>query len=293
MQTVLRSTAAYLLKAILALTCLAGCQSAPNPADPRNLTAMISVEGSDTMVSLLKSWADAFKKSNPEIPISITSADTGVGVASLINRTSDLAMASRDLTDDERSLAHVKGVHLKKYTVARDAVAIIVNVANPINAIGLDQLEKIYMGELTNWNQLGGKNLAIEGLSREKSSGTYEYFQTHVLHGKDPSNSAVLVASNQGIIDKVRKDPGAVAYVGLGYAAAAGNKVKVLGIKLIATSKAVTPSKSSLTDDYPLGRPLIIFADDAPKHSVEAFVNFCLSNEGQKLVPATGYVAIR
>jgi phosphate transport system substrate-binding protein len=291
--TVCRSSVSGLLNIALALLCLSACQTAPNASDPRNLTAMISVEGSDTMVALLKDWADAFKKQNAEIPISITSADTGDGVASLINRTTDLAMASRDLTDSERDLAHSKGVHLKKYTVARDAIAIIANHANPVNAITLDQLEKIYLGQLSNWSQLGGKNLPIEGLSREKSSGTYEYFQAHVLHGKDNANSAISVASNKSIIEQVKTDPGAIAYVGLGHAIAAGNKVKILAIKLIETSKAVSPSKTSLTDDYPLGRPLIIFTDANPKHSVEKFVNFCLSDEGQKLVPATGYVAIR
>jgi phosphate transport system substrate-binding protein len=290
---VFRATASVLLNMILALLCLSGCHTQPNASDPRNLTAMISAEGSDTMVSLLKSWADAFKTHDPEIPISITSADTGDGIASLINRTTDVAMASRDLTDGERELAHSKGVHVKKYTVARDAIAIIANSANPVSTITLEQLEKIYMGQLSNWSQLGGKDLSIEGLSREKSSGTYEYFQSHVLHGKDNANSAIMIASNKSIIEKVKTDPGAIAYVGLGHAAAAGNKVKILAIKLMATSKAVSPSKSSMTDDYPLGRPLIIFTDENPKHSVEKFVNFCLSDEGQKLVAATGYVAIR
>jgi phosphate transport system substrate-binding protein len=290
---VFSAIASVFLNLALALLCLSACQTQPNGSDPRNLTAMISAEGSDTMVSLLKSWADAFKTHDPEIPISITSADTGDGIASLINRTTDVAMASRDLTDAERELAHSKGVHLKKYTVARDAIAIIANSANPVAAITIEQLEKIYMGQLSNWSQLGGKDLSIEGLSREKSSGTYEYFQTHVLHGKDNANSAILIASNKSIIERVKTDPGAIAYVGLGHAAAAGNKVKILAIKLMATSKAVSPSKSSMTDDYPLGRPLIIFTDANPKHSVEKFVNFCLSDEGQKLVAATGYVAIR
>src|ERR1700723_3335730 len=133
-RSLLRSSPCLLIDMALASLCLSACQTQPNASDPRNLTAMISAEGSDTMVSLLRSWADAFKKRDPEIPISITSADTGDGVASLINRTTDLAMASRDLTDGERELAHSKGVHLKKYTVARDAIAIITNKANPVNA---------------------------------------------------------------------------------------------------------------------------------------------------------------
>ena len=291
--SVLRSTAWLLVNSLFALLWLSGCQTGPSPSDPRNLTTMISAEGSDTMVSLLTTWADAFKKANPEIPISITSADSGDGIASLINRTTDLAMASRDLTDDERVLAHTKGVHLKKYTVARDAMAIIANCSNPVKAVTVDQLEQIYLGQLSNWSQLGGKNLPIEGLSREKSSGTYEYFQAHVLHGKDNANSAVLISSNEGIIARIKKDPGAIAYVGLGHAMAAGDKVKILAVKMMANTKGVIPSKTSLTDDYPLGRPLLVFTDASPKHSVEKFVNFCLSDEGQKLVAPTGYVAIR
>jgi phosphate transport system substrate-binding protein len=272
---------------------LSACKSELDKSDPRNLTAMISVEGSDTMLTLLKAWAAAFKKQNPEIPISITSDDSGGGIAALINRTADLAAASRDMTDAECTLVNSKGVRLKKITVARDAIAIVVNPNNPVNAITLQQLEDIYMGKLSNWKQVGGKPEPIEALSREKSSGTFRYFQEHVLHGKNDSAALEVVASTETVIDVVEKDSGAIAYVGLGHAMAAGNKVKMLQLKLMDKSQGVSPSRVSLTADYPLSRPLIIFVDQNPKESVEKFVKFCMSDEGQTLVAKTGYVSIR
>ncbi len=289
----LKSLAPVLAVAAITSLLLGACKTEPRASAPGNLSAMVSIEGSTTMLTLLNAWAKAFKAKNPDIPISITTDDSGGGIASLINSTTDLAATSRDLTSDEYDLANSKGVHLKKFTVARDAVAIIVNPTNPVKSISLQQLEAIYTGQLDNWSQIGGKSESIEGLSREKSSGTYRYFQEHVLHGRDTDNSAKLISSTERIVDMVAKDRNAIAYVGMGNAATAGTKIKILPLKLLEHSQPVSPSQTSITRDYPLSRPLLVFTDEHPKPSVEKFVQFCMSDAGQASVPETGYVPIR
>jgi phosphate transport system substrate-binding protein len=278
---------------------LFGCESAPNSTsqtganDPRSLTAMISVDGSTTMISLIQAWTQAFKKQNPEVPISVTSDDSGGGIASLINRTTDLAASSRELTPEETKLAHSKGIRLKRYTVARDAVACIVNPKNKVPGLTLEQLEKIYTGEINDWQEVGGpKSLPIVRLTREQASGTHTFFQEHVLHGKDCCKTAQIASSADQVIEKVEKEPAAIGYVGLGHALQAHDKVEIVPLKLVATSEATTPSSTSSIGDYPLSRPLLLFSDEQPKESVRRFVDFCLSDQGQRLVPETGYIGV-
>jgi phosphate transport system substrate-binding protein len=258
--------------------------------DPRHLTTMISVEGSDTMMSLLKTWSESFKLTHPNTPISMTTADSGGGIAALINGTTDMALSSRELTDAEVAAAKAKGARLVKATVALDAVAVIVNPSNPVASLSLNELKNIYTGKITNWQQAGGKKLLISAYSREKNSGTYEYFHDHVMGGLEDSTVVRRMPSIERLVEIVAKEPGAVAYVGLGHALAQNNRVKIEDIRLIDAGPAVQPSQTTITNNYPLSRPLLIFTDENAKSSVKEFVDFCASSAGQNLVHQTGYV---
>ncbi|HEY9784552.1 MAG TPA: PstS family phosphate ABC transporter substrate-binding protein [Candidatus Obscuribacterales bacterium] len=270
---------------------LAACQEGKQK-DPRSLTAMVSVEGSDTMAQVIRTWADQFMKINSSVPVSITSEDSGAGIAALINRTTDLAAASRDLTAKEEQLARSKGVRLKRVTVARDAIAVIVNGKNPLSHLTMQQLKKIYTGEIKNWSSVGGGNEAIEALSREPGSGTGKYFKDHVLGESAYGKSLKIVNSHESIIEEVGKNRQAIGYTSIGLATANSGKVKILELKLVKGAEAVGASKASTTGYYPLSRPLFIFMDAEPKESVKQFVDFCLSAAGQKTVEAAGYVSI-
>ena len=177
--------------------------------------------------------------------------------------------------------------------MARDAIAFIVNPANSVSSVKVDQLEKIYAGQINNWSELGGKSGQINRFTREPNSGTFSYFQQHVMHGKDCASSAKLIPSVGQTVERVGTDPNAIAFVGLHHALEAKNKVKILGLKLIDQSEPVKPSALSSVDNYPLSRPLLIFADDQPKESTKKFIDFCMSDRGQKLVPLTGYIPIK
>jgi phosphate transport system substrate-binding protein len=218
------------------------------------LTPLVSVQGSNTMTELLKDWADAFMKLHPDIPVSVTSDDSGSGIKALINQTTDLAAASRDLTSDEDALIAQKREHLRRITVARDAIVVLVNPGNPVDV---------------------------------------DYFQQHVLKGRHYAKAAMQVRSSNAITQAIEKQPWAIGYEGLGYSAEAGDAIKILKLKLEDSSQAVAPTPASTVDAYPLSRPLIIFVDKESKPSVGQFVDFLTSDQGQKIVRSAGYVPIK
>lgn len=266
--------------------------SKPSGADARNLTAMVSVEGSDTMAELLKLWTKKCMEDNPSVPISVTVDDSGSGIAALINKTTDLAAASRDLSEAESKLARQKGIRLKRTTVARDSIAVIVNPANTVNELTLEQLRDLFSGKALDWKELGASASArVQVLAREPESGTYSYVKTHVLNGQEYAPKTQTVTSNEAMLSAVKADKGAVGYVGLGFVLNSGKKVKPLKLKLERASNGVSPSKENTIGLYPLSRPLFFFCDADAKPTVKQFIEFCLSEKGQKVVTECGYVS--
>ncbi len=260
--------------------------------DPRQLTALVSIEGSDTMTALVKAWATNFMKNEPDVPISVNSGDSGGGIDALLNRTTDLAAASRDLNASESIQLHAKSIKLKKITVARDSVAIIVNPANPVESLTLEQLKNIFSGSIKNWSAVGGNKAPIEVFSREDKSGTYNFFKEHLLQGAEYAKGSQTVLSGNELLAAVEKNKKAIGYLGMGTASTAGKKIRVIGLKLSANSAPVKPTELSTVTDYPLSRPLILFMDEDPKPSVRKFVDYCLGSEAQKLVREAGYAPV-
>jgi phosphate transport system substrate-binding protein len=286
-----RHLSVFVVAALLSLPFLSGCQQ-PQQPDPRKLTPMVSVEGSDTMGDLLKIWAEAFMKSNPDVPVSINKGDTSQGISALISRTTDLASASRDLTDEEVVLLHKSKVRLKKVPVARDSVAILVHPENPVKDLTMDELKKIFCGEITNWSKVGGKDQPIAVFVREAGSGTSKFFIGHVLKPEHITKSATPVKSIETMMDSVGSDKNAIGYAGMGALIETPGKVKSLKLQLINGGTAVGATVESAIGGYPLSRPLFVFMDHDPKPNAQKFVDFCLSQEGQKLVESAGYASI-
>jgi phosphate transport system substrate-binding protein len=260
------------------------------PAAPQ-LKGSLTVKGSDTMVNLVGQWAEAFQKEQPGVQVSVNGGGSGTGVAALINGTTDIASSSRDLKDDEKQKAQAKSLTPTQFTVARDAVSIVVNPANPLTEITMEQLAKIYTGATTNWKQLGGPDQKIIVLSRESSSGTYAFFQEHVMKKKDYTKDARLMPATSAIIEAAAQDKGAIGYVGLGYAVEAGSKVKVLKVKKDDQSPAVAASEAAVKDgSYSIARALYLFTAGQPSELAKAFIDFCKGPEGQQIVKDAGFV---
>jgi len=255
---------------------------------------MITIKGSDTMVHLVSNWAEAFMKSSPDAEVAVTGGGSGTGIAALINGTTEICAASREMKEKEKEQAVAKGHTPKEVIVARDGIAVVVNPKNPVSELDMQQLSQIFTGTLINWNQVGGGKEEILVFSRESSSGTYAFFQEHVLKNKDYTPKAKLMAATSAIIESVSADKGAIGYVGLGYALAAGDKVKVLAVKADANSPAVMPSDATVTSSkYPIARPLYLYVNARMPADVKAFVDFCLSDAGQAIVRESGYVSVK
>jgi phosphate transport system substrate-binding protein len=254
----------------------------------------VTVKGSDTMVHVCSTWAEAFMDAHPGAEVSVTGGGSGTGIAALINGTTDICAASREMKPKEKDLAAQEGIEPVEFVVARDGIAVVVNPANPIDTLSLEQIRKIYTGAYDRWSQVGGPDEPIVVLSRESSSGTYVFFQEHVLAKKDYRTDARLMPATSAIIQSVSSDKGAIGYVGLGYAVEAAGKVKVLSVKADEDAPAVAPSEESvLSGEYSIARPLHLFTSGQPTGTVKQFIDFCLSDQGQKIVRQTGYVAVQ
>ncbi len=254
----------------------------------------VTVKGSDTMVHLASAWAEAFMGENPNVDVSVTGGGSGTGIAALLNGTTDICMASRKMKQKETDLAAGKGIEPTEFIVARDGIAVVVNPANPIDALTLEQIRKIYIGEYSNWNKVGGPDEKIVVLSRESSSGTYVFFQKNVLQKQDYRQDARLMPATSSIIQSVSADKGGIGYVGLGYAVEAADKVKMLGVKVDKDAAPVVPSEKTVdSGEYSIARPLQLYSAGQPQQAAKSFIDFCLSPEGQKIVRQTGYVPIK
>lgn len=276
---------------LLFVTAITGCDSGPKQESAPVQT--LSIKGSDTMVHLVSSWTEEFMKANAEVDISVTGGGSGTGIAALINGTTDICAASRDMKEKERKQAEANKVTPVEIPVARDGIALIVHPENPVNSLTIDQLRLIYTGKVTNWKEVGGADTPILLLSRESSSGTFIFFQEHVLNKEDFSSSARLLPGTSALVQAVAADRGAIAYVGLGFAAEAKGSAKTLGIQGKEQPSPVVPSEETVRSGaYAVSRPLFFYTNGAPKDTAKPFIDFCLSPAGQKIVRETGYVPV-
>jgi phosphate transport system substrate-binding protein len=254
----------------------------------------ITVKGSDTMVHLVSSWAEAFMRANPDIEVSVTGGGSGTGIAALLNGTTDICAASRKIKNDELFLAIDKAINPHEIAVARDGIAVVVNPANPVSELSMEQLALIFTGSSPRWSGFGGPDEEIIVFSRESSSGTYVFFQEHVLNKKDYMADAKLLPATSAIIQSAATDKWAIGYVGLGYALSAGDKVKIIAVKADEKSPAVIPSEETVRSGrYAIARPLYLYLSGLPKGTVKSFIDFCLSDKGQEIVKQTGYVPVK
>jgi phosphate transport system substrate-binding protein len=276
----------------MALVLLPGCSRPDDQAGSEE--NYITVKGSDTMVHLVSSWAEDFMKGEPDTEVSVTGGGSGTGIAALINLTTDICAASRKIKNDEEMLAAQKNIHPKEIIVASDGIVVVVNPENPISELTIEQLGKIFTGEYARWSDIGGSDKQIVVLSRESSSGTYTFFQEMVLKKQDYTTKAKLLPATSAIIQSASSDKWAIGYVGLGYALAAKDKVKIIAVKVDDKSSSVMPSGQTVkSGQYPISRPLYLYFNSEKEGKVKKFVDFCLSDEGQSIVTETGYVAIK
>lgn len=248
-----------------------------------SLAGNTTVKGSDTMVVLAQRWAEAWMKQQPTKKVQVTGGGSGTGIAALINGTTEVATASRSMKPEERAKLPA-GAAAVETIVARDGVAIYVNTANPIESLTVEQLRGIYLGDITNWKQVGGLDATIVLYSRENSSGTYVFVKEHVLKGGDYAAQAQTLPGTAAVVNAVSKEKKGIGYGGGAYA----RGVKELRIEDVAPTK-----EAVLSGKYPLSRPLFFYTRGAPAGEARDFIEFCLSPAGQKIVSEVGYFPVK
>ncbi len=251
--------------------------------------AAVTVKGSDTMVILAQRWAEEYMKKNPSKKVQVTGGGSGTGIAALINGTTDVADASRAMKDDEKAKVRERyGVLPTETVVAKDGVAIYVNEANPIQQLTPDQLRKIYVGDVTNWKEVGGNDAPIVLYSRENSSGTYVFVKEHVLKNDDYAPSAQTLPGTAAVVNAIAKEKNGIGYGGAAYAKGI-KEVKILG----EDGQAYSPTAANVkSGKYPLSRPLFMYTRAKPAGEIKDFIDFCLSPAGQQIVTQVGYFPI-
>jgi len=249
------------------------------------------IKGSDTMLPLSQKLAEQFMKANKGKVVTVNGGGSGVGIAALMDGTTDIAMASRRIKFAEKQKLQESGKASKEVIIAYDALAVIVNKGNKVTNLTREQLEGIFTGKITNWKQVGGDDMKIVCYSRETSSGTYEFFKESVLKNKNYMNGIMSMPATGAIIQSVAQTKGAIAYVGMAYL---NTNVKAIHVSYDKGKTFVAPTVANAKNKtYPIVRPLFYYYEVKVAKKVQPYLDYVLSPEGQKIVAQVGYIPVK
>ncbi len=268
-------------------------------SNPAFAARNITVKGSDTIVTMGQRWAEEYMKLHPEVSIQVTGGGSGVGIAALMNGTTDLANASRAIKPKEIEKAQQAGYYPEEFKVAIDSLALVVSKDNPINELTLKQIMGIYTGRVNDWSEVGGQPGHIIRYSRESSSGTYQFFKETILKNQDFAADAQTMPGTSAVVNAVSKDPNGIGYGGVGYFVNQA-ALKVLSIKKDDKAEAISPLtadgkvdyEAAWSKRYPIWRYLYVYSGVRPKGEIKAYLEWIQSEEGQKVVEREGFVPL-
>jgi phosphate transport system substrate-binding protein len=259
---------------------------------------IIQNKGSDTMVNVAQVWAEEYRKVAPQVEVEVSGGGSGVGIAALLRGTVELANASREIKPAEVEQAKKNtGQEPRGFTVGYDALAVYVHPSNPLEEISLEQLAGIYAenGKFGHWSDVGAKipgvsDDTIVRVSRQSSSGTYEFFREHVLGNRDFGLGSRDLNGSKEVVELVAATATAIGYSGMGYSTAGVKKLKLASKP---GAPAVEASVASIHDrTYPLARSLHAYTLGEPQGELKAYVDWILSDAGQRIVENSGYVPV-
>lgn len=250
----------------------------------------VTIKGSDTMVILSQKWAETYMKKKPGTSIQVTGGGTGVGLAALINGSTDIANASRPIKSNELEKLKAKyrtlGVEIP---CAKDGLSVFLNKGNSVTELTIKQLGDIFSGKITNWKEVGGADAKIQLYGRESSSGTFEFFKEHVVK-TDFSPRCQTLPGTAAIVNAVKKDKYSIGYGGSAYA----EGVKDCAVKKDAKSKGILPTVATIKNNsYPITRYLYMYLKAKPTGETKAFIDWILSSQGQALIAEVGYYPLK
>ena len=248
----------------------------------------VVIAGSTSVQPLSEVMAEEFMADNEGTSVEVQGGGSGQGIKSIQEGIADIGSLSREVKDEE------KGSVKEEYIIAMDGVAVVVNTETETEDITIEELEKIYTGEITNWKELGGKDAEITVVSREEGSGTRGAFTeiTGVLVKDDEGNEtdnttadALVQPSTGSVIKTVSSTPDSIGYVSL---AAVSDEVKALKVEGVEASKDTV-----LDGTYKISRPFVYVTGNDISESAKAFIDFVLSDKGQELVEENGFIPVQ
>jgi len=253
---------------------------------------MIQIKGSDTLINLVQRLAEVYMDEYSASYIAVTGGGSGTGVAALINNKCDIANASRLMKAKEVARASDNGIQVNRVVIAMDGLSVINNGNNTIRQLTVDQIGKIFRGEITNWKDVGGRDMSITLYGRQSNSGTFVFFRDAVLKG-DYSQKMNRMNGNAQIVEAIKQDSSGIGYVGVGYVKMATG-LNVLKVAARANGVYASPLNGDdvKTGNYPISRPLNQYVNGTPKGAVRDFLAFELSAAGQNMVEAEGFFPI-
>ncbi len=228
---------------------------------------------------------------NPGSVLQVTGGGSGTGIAALINGTTDICQASRPMKTAERTKLKERYFTMgTEIAVAKDGLTVYLHESNPITQLTLDQLKSIYVGDITNWKDVGGSDQDITVYGRENNSGTYVFFKDNVLKGDDFSPMVATLPGTASVVNAVSKDPTGIGYGGAAY----GKGIKFCPIAAAAGETAYMPDAEHVGNGkYPLARDLYWYLRTKPEDDIKKLVDWVLSPDGQSVVTTAGYFPVQ
>lgn len=269
---------------VFSALCVAGALVATTATAQETIT----ISGSTSVTEVMEVLAETYQNKNSNTFIEVQGTGSSAGVKAAKNGTSMFGMASRELKESEKEPS------LKETVIARDGIAVVVNNANTLQDLTVEQIAKIYRGEVSNWSQVGGENKPVVVVTRDTASGTRGAFEDIMglkrkVNGKTISaiSQRAQVGNGNGVVKTiVANNPFAIGYISLGSIDESLKALKVNGVA--PTAEAVAAG------DYQVARPFLVMNQDGkPSAAANDFLNWVVSAEGQKIVSSQGYVPVK
>ena len=269
-KNVLKTVICYSALIVLVLSLFSGCSS--------DNQGKIAITGSTSVEPLAVKLKDVYTGNNPGLEIEIQGIGSSGGIKAANEGTVDIGNASRNLKPEEKEWG------LTEYVIARDGIAVVVHPDNPVSDISKDKIAQIYKGEITNWKDVGGPDKKIYVISRESGSGTRGAFEELVGFEDELLDDAIIANGNGGVKADVSKKDDAIGYISLGYVDDTVKSLKIDGTE--ATVENIQK------DEYPIARPFLMVTKGNESKETKAFLDFILSDDGQKIVAEEGYIPV-
>lgn len=255
-----------------------GCGSSDGSASQDS--NKVTVSGSTSVGPVVEVLGEDFSAKNEGISVEVQQIGSSAGIKNAIEGTSQIGMASRDLKDEEKASG------LKETQIAIDGIAVITNKNNEVKDLTLEQVKDIYTGKITNWKEVGGKDAPIVVVSREDGSGTRDGFQENVGFESEELTKDAQISDGSGNIKSiVEGNENSIGYISFGYVDDKVNSLTIDGVEL--TVENVKDNK------YAIARPfLLVNKEDKISEEGTKFIEFILSEEGQKIVEDKGFISI-